>query len=429
MAFEVPQPINYGQPENLGVTIGQGMGSLGNVLAQAKQQEQEQAAKQQLQQFQQAFGQAYAAGDRDSMRQLAAQFPGQFEQVQKGLSILNTENKDSVGTAAADLRMAAASGDENAIRAAAQRNASTLEGLGTNADDLVASFKENPQQFNQLADMIGLHALGPDKYFDVMDKQQTQQLNQAKLAEQIRSNQAGESLQIRGQDITVRGQNLTDARSKRTAQMIGSNRMVQLSDGRTVTVGGKLHGAGANAFYEGVDDSGNMVRVPASAIAAPPTSAASAQNYAMSKDLATIESANPDDVGFMTGITGGSGSTALGADIRSRVGSKEQRNIYNAAQRVQGRMQNQGVAAARDMGASGINTATEAKMYFQGMPQLDYSSPEALQQSVKDIKEYTDNYNQQYNVNIGGKKGGGSSVSQQPPQPPAGGNFSSLWGD
>ena len=28
-----------------------------------------------------------------------------------------------------------------------------------------------------------------------------------------------------------------------------------------------------------------MVRVPASAIAAPPTSAASAQNYAMAKDL------------------------------------------------------------------------------------------------------------------------------------------------
>ncbi|MEA7581150.1 hypothetical protein ONJ87_28115, partial [Salmonella enterica subsp. enterica serovar Anatum] len=42
---------------------------------------------------------------------------------------------------------------------------------------------------------------------------------------------------------------------------------------RTVNIDGKLHGAGANAFYEGIDDNGNMVRVPASAIAAPPTSA------------------------------------------------------------------------------------------------------------------------------------------------------------
>ena len=53
------------------------------------------------------------------------------------------------------------------------------------------------------------------------------------------------------------------------------------------------------------------------------------------------------------------------------------------------------------MGASGINTVAEAKMYFQGMPQVDFSSPEALQQSMRDIQQYTDNYNQQYNVNVG----------------------------
>ncbi|MXE01686.1 DNA transfer protein, partial [Escherichia coli] len=78
-----------------------------------------------------------------------------------------------------------------------------------------------------------------------------------------------------------------------------------------------------------------------------------------------------------------------------------QRKLYNAAQRIQGKMQNQGIAAARDMGASGINTVAEAKMYFQGMPQVDVSSPEALQQSMRDIQQYTDNYNQQYNVNVG----------------------------
>ena len=49
-------------------------------------------------------------------------------------------------------------------------------------------------------------------------------------------------------------------------------------------------------------------------------------------------------------------------------------------------MQNQGVAAARDMGASGINTVAEAKMYFQGMPQVDYSSPEAMQQSIREFR-------------------------------------------
>ena len=46
-----------------------------------------------------------------------------------------------------------------------------------------------------------------------------------------------------------------------------------------------------------------MVRVPAGSIAAPATSAASAQNYAMKKDLDAISGASIDDLGFMTGIT------------------------------------------------------------------------------------------------------------------------------
>ena len=90
-------------------------------------------------------------------------------------------------------------------------------------------------------------------------------------------------------------------------------------------------------------------------------------------------------------------------------------------------MQNQGIAAARDMGASGINTVAEAKMYFQGMPQVDFSSPEALQQSMRDIQQYTDNYNQQYNVNVG--NGGKKSSRQQPAtQQSAGGSYTSKSG-
>ncbi|EIT8280230.1 DNA transfer protein, partial [Salmonella enterica subsp. enterica serovar Cotham] len=178
----------------------------------------------------------------------------------------------------------------------------------------------------------------------------------------------------------------------------------------------------ANAFYEGIDDNGNMVRVPASAIAAPPTSAASAQNYAMKKDIDAIANADASALDFMTGMTGGAGNPAIGADVRSRLTGKEQRQLYNSAQRIQGRMQNQGVAAARDMGASGINTIAEAKMYFQGMPQVDYSSPEAMQQSIREIQEYTNNYNKQYNVNVG-------KSQYQQSQPASNSNFSSLWGD
>ncbi|PPY10279.1 DNA transfer protein, partial [Cronobacter sakazakii] len=94
----------------------------------------------------------------------------------------------------------------------------------------------------------------------------------------------------------------------------------------------------------------------------------------------------------------------------------------------QGRMQNQGIAAARDMGASGINTVAEAKMYFQGMPQLDFSSPEAAQESVRNIRQYTDQYNQQYNVNVGaGRQQANQAPPSQKQQQTTG--YSSLWGD
>ncbi len=132
----------------------------------------------------------------------------------------------------------------------------------------------------------------------------------------------------------------------------------------------------------------------------------------MKKDIDAIANADASALDFMTGMTGGAGNPAIGADVRSRLTGKEQRQLYNSAQRIQGRMQNQGVAAARDMGASGINTIAEAKMYFQGMPQVDYSSPEAMQQSIREIQEYTNNYNQQYNVNV--DNGGQKSSRQQP---------------
>ncbi|MGP4914065.1 DNA transfer protein, partial [Hafnia alvei] len=119
------------------------------------------------------------------------------------------------------------------------------------------------------------------------------------------------------------------------------------------------------------------------------------------KDLDAILNSSSDKLGFMTGLTGGNGSPSWDAEARSRLGGSDQRQLFNATKRIQGKMQNQGIAAARDMGASGINTVAEAKMYFQGMPQVDYSSPDAMQQSMRDIQQYTDNYNQQYQVDVG----------------------------
>ncbi|WP_447841375.1 phage DNA ejection protein [Enterobacter ludwigii] len=420
---------------NIGLQALQGIGSVMDIY---KQQDQQQRQKE----FQQAYGKAYASGDRNAMRQLAAQYPDQVDAVRNGMKFVDEDQRSTVGNLAAAARLAATSPE--AMGAWLQNNAADLQRVGLDPKEVAQTYQQNPQQFGEFVDHLGMAALGPVDYFNAQDKIVGQALNRDKLNETIRSNQAGESLTARGQNITARGQDISASTARRGQDMAmqrasmkggaqaNGDRTVQLADGRTVNVGGKLHGAGANAFYEGIDNDGNMVRVPASAIAAPATSAASAQNSAMSKDMNAILEAPADKLNFMTGMTGGNGTPSWDAEARSRWSGGEQRQLFNATKRIQGKMQNQGIAAARDMGASGINTVAEAKMYFQGMPQVDYSSPEAMQQSLRDIQQYTNDYNQQYSVNVGnsGAKSQPSrpaQQSQQQPQQSAG--FSSLWGD
>ncbi|EPD7812511.1 phage DNA ejection protein [Escherichia coli] len=415
---------------NIGLQALQGLGSVAQTYQAAKQQEADAA-------FQKEYAAAIQSGDRQQVRDLMTKYPGQLEKIQSGMKWADEDQRNSIGTLAAGARLAASSPE--AMQSWLQNNAKELARVGVDPNNVAQMYQQNPSGFGEFVDHLGMAALGPIDYFNVQDKMAGREIDRGKLAETIRSNQAGEALTARGQNITMRGQDLSASTARRGQDLAmqrastrgtagNDERTVQLSDGRTVTVGGKLHGAGANAFYEGIDNEGNMVRVPAGSIAAPATSAASAQNYAMKKDLDAISGASIDDLGFMTGITGSSGSPALGADIRSRASGGDQRKLYNAAQRIQGKMQNQGIAAARDMGASGINTVAEAKMYFQGMPQVDFSSPEALQQSMRDIQQYTDNYNQQYNVNVG-KSQRQQSQPTQVSQPAASSNFSSLWGD
>ena len=403
---------------NVGLTALQGLSGIAGVFQQEKQAQRQK-------EFQEAYAKAYASGDRGALRQLATQYPDQIESVRKGMGFIDEDQRNSIGTLAAGARLASSSPE--AMQSWLQNNAKELTRVGVDPNSVAQMYQQNPSGFGEFVDHLGMAALGPIDYFNVQDKIAGREIDRGRLAETIRSNQAGEALTARGQNITMRGQDLSMQRASMKGAVGNNERTVQLADGRTVTVGGKLHGAGANAFYEGIDNEGNMVRVPAGSIAAPATSAASAQNYAMKKDLDAISGASIDDLGFMTGITGSSGSPALGADIRSRASGGDQRKLYNAAQRIQGKMQNQGIAAARDMGASGINTVAEAKMYFQGMPQVDFSSPEALQQSMRDIQQYTDNYNQQYNVNVG--NGGKKSSRQQPAtQQSAGGSYTSKSG-
>lgn len=446
-------PIDYSSGLNQSLLTGARLGSL---FADSKQQqmanEQAQAQLEQAKQFQTDWQTSF--GDPQKMTALAAKYPGQMDAIKLGIGFQDQQQQMALGSAARDLRIAMATGSPQVVQQAAAKHAIALGSVGTSPEELMQQFQQDPQSLAHTVDAVGMSALGAKDYYGVENDRAQRQSERDRLAETARNNDMTNArgwgqiaVSRENSQRSAAGQGQTPAsvreyeyfnslspeqqktymrvRGRPDAGMDGNT--VQLSDGRTVSVSGKLHGAGASAFYEGTDTNGNMVRVPASAISAPPTSAASAQNYAMKKDLDVISGASPDDLGFMTGVTGGNGTPALGADVRSRVSGKDQRQLYIATQRIQGRMQNQGVAAARDMGASGINTVEEAKMYFQSMPQIDYSSPDAMKSSVQDIQEYTNNYNQQYQVSVG--SGGGRQAAKQPSaQQPAGGSFTSKSG-
>lgn len=429
---------------NIGLQALQGLGSVAQSYQQAKQAERQK-------EFQSAYSSAYASGDRNAMRQLAMQYPDQFEAVRNGMGFIDEDQRNTIGNLASTARLAAQS--PQAMGEWLKSSASDLARVGINPGDVATMYQQNPQGFGEFADHLGMSALGPEKYFDLQDKAAGRQIDRDKLAETERSNRAGEGLQARGQNITLRGQDISAQNSQRSAggSVPSSVReyeyvknlspderkeflkltkggkssdlqSAQLSSGETVMIDPTPLGAGSTKFYKGYDADGKVITVPVSSLSTSIDSSGSATQGQMNSDIDLILKSNPRETGPLTGITGSTGRPAITADVGSRISDPKTREIFNAANRIQGNMQNQGVAAARSMGASGINTVAEAKMYFQSMPQIDYSSRNSLIKSMENVKKYTDEHNSVNKVNY-------SNQQQPAPQQPAsGGGFSNLWG-
>ncbi len=433
---------------NIGLQLAQGLGGLGEMYKQQQAQERDK-------EFQSLWGKAYASGDRDAMRQLMATYPDQAEKITSGMQGISEDVRESLGNIASGYRMAINSGNATDY---IRKNADELRRLGIAPQQALAMANENPKGAIELADHIGMSALGPDKYFDIQDKIEGRSIDRDKLSETVRSNQASEALTREGHQIQIRGQNISAQNSIRSANSTGSKpasvqeyeymqslspeqrkqfmqlkgkggmemKPAQLSNGMTAMIDPTPYGAGDSKYYRGMDANGNMITVPVNALSSVSDPSGNAGKNLMNDDLSMLANATDDQLNAITGITGGTGSNPLTADIGTRTLNKDARPLYNSAQRIQGYMQNQGIGAARAMGASGINTVDEAKMYFQSMPQLDFSTPQALRNSIKIINKYTQDYNARNNANLG------TPSSQQATQQPASSNqsgYSSLWGD
>ncbi len=185
---------------NIGLQALQGLGSVAQTYQAAKQQEVDAA-------FQKEYAAAIQSGDRQQVRDLMTKYPGQLEKIQSGMKWADEDQRNSIGTLAAGARLAASSPE--AMQSWLQNNAKELTRVGVDPNNVAQMYQQNPSGFGEFVDHLGMAALGPIDYFNVQDKMAGREIDRGRLAETIRSNQAGEALTARGQDIQIRGQNIS----------------------------------------------------------------------------------------------------------------------------------------------------------------------------------------------------------------------------
>ncbi|EJC4294044.1 phage DNA ejection protein [Escherichia coli] len=178
---------------NVGLAALQGLSGIAGVFQQEKQAQRQK-------EFQQAYANAYASGDRGALRQLATQYPDQIESVRKGMGFIDEDQRNSIGTLAAGARLASSSPE--AMQSWLQNNAKELTRVGVDPNSVAQMYQQNPSGFGEFVDHLGMAALGPIDYFNVQDKMAGREIDRGRLAETIRSNQAGEALQARGQNLS-----------------------------------------------------------------------------------------------------------------------------------------------------------------------------------------------------------------------------------
>ncbi|WP_265524487.1 phage DNA ejection protein [Providencia rustigianii] len=198
---------------NWGLQAMQGLAGIASMHQQDQQQ-------QRLSEFQGKWGQAYANGDRTAMRQLMAEYPDQAEKITSGMSGISDDVKESIGNIASGYRLAVGTGKATDY---IRQNADEFRRLGIDPQGAASMAEQDPKAAMELADHIGMSALGMDKYYDVRDKMEGRVIDRDKLKETVRSNQAGEALTARRDEqsnargwagISIQQQNANLARER-----------------------------------------------------------------------------------------------------------------------------------------------------------------------------------------------------------------------
>ncbi|HCO2182276.1 TPA: phage DNA ejection protein [Escherichia coli] len=179
---------------NVGLTALRGLAGVADIYKQQQQQERKAA-------FQKGYADAYASGDREQMRNLITAFPKEFEEVRKGMGYVDDAQRDDFGNLALKAQVASSLGP-GAFGRFMMDSEKEMRRLGIPPETIAEMQVNDPQGFQHFAGNLALFSLGHEKYFDIKDQMEGRDIERGKLAETIRSNQAGEALQARGQNLS-----------------------------------------------------------------------------------------------------------------------------------------------------------------------------------------------------------------------------------
>ncbi|ECV4150470.1 acyltransferase [Salmonella enterica subsp. enterica serovar Schwarzengrund] len=179
---------------NVGLTALRGLAGVADIYNQEQQQKAISA-------FNKVRADAWASGDPSGLFKFAQENPAFVAQAQQAFSGLNDQQRNDMGDLAMRANVALSQGPE-AYSKFITDNKDRLNRVGANADWMIQTGIQNPEQLSHMLTTMSLGALGPEKAFAVQDKMAGREIDRGRLAETIRSNQAGEALQARGQNLS-----------------------------------------------------------------------------------------------------------------------------------------------------------------------------------------------------------------------------------
>ena len=178
---------------NVGLTALRGLAGVADIYNQEQQQKAISA-------FNKVHADAWASGDPSGLFKFAQENPAFVAQAQQAFSGLNDQQRNDMGDLAMRANVALSQGPE-AYSKFITDNKDRLNRVGANADWMIQTGIQNPEQLSHMLTTMSLGALGPEKAFAVQDKMAGRQVT-------MRGQDLNSQTAARNQAITMRGQDI-----------------------------------------------------------------------------------------------------------------------------------------------------------------------------------------------------------------------------